>query len=39
VLLDLRKQYNLVLSSSLKIHALQQAVVSAELLVTATKKV
>jgi outer membrane protein, protease secretion system len=38
VLLDLRKQYNLVLSSSLKIDALKQSVDSAELLVTATKK-
>ena len=38
VLLDLRKQYNLVLSSSLKIDALNQSVESAELLVTATKK-
>jgi outer membrane protein, protease secretion system len=38
VLLDLRKQYNLVLSSTLKIDALKQSVDSAELLVTATKK-
>ncbi|MEQ1599587.1 MAG: TolC family outer membrane protein [Methylotenera sp.] len=38
VLVDLRKQYNIVLSSTLKIAALKQSVESAELLVTATKK-
>lgn len=38
VLLDLRKQYNTVSSSSLKIQALKQSVESADLLVTATKK-
>lgn len=38
VLLDLRKQYNIVLSSTLKIDALKQSVESAELLVIATKK-
>ena len=38
VLLDLRKQYSSVQSSSLKINALKQAVDSAELLVFATKK-
>jgi protease secretion system outer membrane protein len=38
VLLDLRKQYNIVSSSALKIEALKQGVASAELLVTATKK-
>ena len=38
VLVDLRKQYNTVLSSALKIDALKQSVASAELLVTATKK-
>lgn len=38
VLLDLRKQYNTVLSSTLKIDALKESVASAELLVTATKK-
>ncbi len=38
VLLDLRKQHNVVLSSTLKIEALKQSVESAELLVTATKK-
>ena len=38
VLLDLRKQFNTVQSSTLKIAALQQSVASAELLITATKK-
>jgi protease secretion system outer membrane protein len=38
VLLDLRKQHNVVLSSTLKIGALKQSVESADLLVTATKK-
>jgi outer membrane protein, protease secretion system len=38
VLLDLRKQYNLVQSSVLRIDALKQSVASAELLVAATKK-
>jgi outer membrane protein, protease secretion system len=38
VLVDLRKQYNTVSSSALKIEALKQSVASAELLVTATKK-
>jgi protease secretion system outer membrane protein len=38
VLVDLRKQHNLVLSSALRISALKQSVESAELLVTATKK-
>jgi protease secretion system outer membrane protein len=38
VLLDLRKQYNVVLSSTLKVDALKQSVDSADLLVTATKK-
>lgn len=38
VLLDLRKQYNTVQSSILRIGALKQSVESAELLVTATKK-
>ena len=38
VLVDLRKQHNLVLSSKLKTDALKQSVTSAELLVTATKK-
>lgn len=38
VLLDLRKQYNTVLSSTLKIDALKESVASAELLVAATKK-
>jgi outer membrane protein, protease secretion system len=38
VLVDLRKQHNMVLSGALKIDALKQAVSSAELLVTATKK-
>lgn len=38
VLLDLRKQYSSVQSSTLKINALKQAVDSAELLVVATKK-
>jgi outer membrane protein, protease secretion system len=38
VLVDLRKQHNIVLSSALKIEALKQSVESAELLVTATKK-
>ena len=38
VLVDLRKQYNTVLSSTLKIDALKQSVSAAELLVTATKK-
>lgn len=38
VLVDLRKQHNMVLSGALKIDALKQAVASAELLVTATKK-
>jgi outer membrane protein, protease secretion system len=38
VLLDLRKQYNTVLSSTLKIDALKESVASADLLVTATKK-
>jgi outer membrane protein, protease secretion system len=38
VLLDLRKQHSLVLSSAPKIDALMQSVASAELLITATKK-
>ena len=38
VLLDLRKQYSTLQSSTLKIDALKQSVASAELLVTATKK-
>jgi outer membrane protein, protease secretion system len=38
VLVDLRKQHNVVLSSTLRIDALKQSVESAELLVTATKK-
>ncbi len=38
VLLDLRKQYNTLASSALKIEALNQSVASAELLVSATKK-
>ena len=38
VLLDLRKQYNTLQSSTLRIDALKQSVASAELLVAATKK-
>lgn len=38
VLVDLRKQYNTVFSSALRIEALKQSVASAELLVVATKK-
>jgi len=38
VLLDLRKQFNTVLSSTLKVDALKQSVESAQLLITATKK-
>ncbi len=38
ILLDLRKQYSTLQSSTLKIDALKQSVASAELLVTATKK-
>jgi len=38
VLLDLRKQFSSIQSSTLKINALKQAVDSAELLVVATKK-
>ena len=38
VLLDLRKQYSTLQSSTLKIDALKQSVASAELLVAATKK-
>jgi outer membrane protein, protease secretion system len=38
VLLDLRKQYNTVQSSVLRIEALKQGVASADLLVAATKK-
>jgi outer membrane protein, protease secretion system len=38
VLLDLRKQYSLVLSGAPKIDALKQSVASAVLLITATKK-
>ena len=37
-MLDLRKQYSTLQSSTLKIDALKQSVASAELLVTATKK-
>ena len=38
VLLDLRKQHSLVLSSAPKIEALKQSVASADLLIIATKK-
>lgn len=38
VLLDLRKQYNSVTSSVVKIEALEQSVAAAELLITATEK-